>query len=524
MNVQVTTVVMLLFLAGIALVGVGIGTLMKDNKRNNDIAAYNAALAAYASSRSEERIKSTLIDIVSLTPSVRFPLQEIPYGFSGEQEGIPSTGNILRQWSTMASSAATYTVSISVNGVKQAADIILPNEPPENPFNVPFNCTSPDVENEKGCSGKYLTDKCREYAKTEKAVYVSTDPKTDQCPLNTLNCGLCQFSIYLVARNNFLVYESGTWRLDKYTVGFTWPFQFFSHIYNTTRPPKINVTLRSYDEPFNVANNATGNTMDFGQTSDSQRNEGLAVLATGAAMSGICAAGVIFSKVVLAKVKKRDKLNQLGEQADKDGKGGSDTEGGGGSSKSGSRRDSKGGSGKNSKNGSRRGSQSSQPRDDGPPQGFGPKTGGPSSWGPPPEWQSPTRGERNSDPGKGGGGKRGSSGGSESGGSSKRGQRQKNYRGDRNSGGSGDEFTGQKNTDTKAAAYNRQQVAALVGKSPPAGGGAAAKAGGGWGGAAASGWGGGGDGMLKVPQKGSAPPQRPAPPKSSAAAFKDDDL
>ena len=318
MNVQVSTVIMMLLLGSVALIGIGISILMRDNPREADLREYNAFYKEFEASALLRRMRQTRIRVFQHNVDLR--REEYVYKFEGSDDGVTEKSPINIQWTGLVPAADTYRLQVSVDNVAQPNPWRLTTYSVVNPIAVPMVCSERLVDRDSNsCPDRWLEERCDAIAKTPLATFVKHAGAPTTCvPTGGVVCGDCRWQLFLEARAEYMVWDGpagpgwggiSEWT-ENFTQGFEYPFTVRDQELDFTSPGEVNLTIRALATPWVKAQNMTDGTMNWGQTVAEQREEGLVMVATGVAALTLCSSALFGLRFMANKIKKKQQEQQ----------------------------------------------------------------------------------------------------------------------------------------------------------------------------------------------------------------------
>eukprot|EP00672_Neobodo_designis_P027166 CAMPEP_0174835458 /NCGR_PEP_ID=MMETSP1114-20130205/5418_1 /TAXON_ID=312471 /ORGANISM="Neobodo designis, Strain CCAP 1951/1" /LENGTH=621 /DNA_ID=CAMNT_0016069407 /DNA_START=188 /DNA_END=2050 /DNA_ORIENTATION=+ len=313
MNVQVSTVVMMLVLGSLALIGVGVSILIDDNIRIGLVKDYKEKYEAFAVQKGRFRRTRFEADIGAgnRVPLERFEGQENIGGFTGD---LPSPKADTFGWSALLPATESWTIYQFVDDAPPAAgaSFVVPRLSVAVPSSNQLVCTPDNFDRQTGtCPDDFLQRMCHEISGDDSVGTVNKDPAiTGECPRDNVICGTCDFNYYLNTRVEYVVWSGASenrWRMaanlgwPEYPQGRRYPFNLSDQEFTFEFKNPMNFTLKPIGDPYSVAQNLTEGAMDFGETLDDQRRTGLIMIATGSITFLICTGAMAAMRYMTVK-------------------------------------------------------------------------------------------------------------------------------------------------------------------------------------------------------------------------------
>jgi hypothetical protein len=296
MNVQVSTMLLMVLLISVVLIALGFGKIIASNDRPARVAEWNAAYAAYVAAV-VPAMQKTAVQLGST--GAAFTLEKMPYGFKGATDGLATTKPVAHRWLLAVAPADVYSVVIAVAESGFAANLSLGTSAVSTTVRTPIACT--EGYNAGGdCPWAWLAAECK------RRSYVNATFARDaalaaagSCAVGTAACGKCVFDVYVAQRQEFVVFDAAAtaWRgaagWKARPQGFLYPFGVGQQALGGSMGATQQLTLMPLGDPYVAAQNLTKGSMDFGGTVAAQKREGTVMIAAGLCVL-LCSAVIVF--------------------------------------------------------------------------------------------------------------------------------------------------------------------------------------------------------------------------------------
>jgi hypothetical protein len=315
MNVQVSTVVMMLVLGSLALIGIGVSILVADNKRNALVPQYKEGLEAFRPNVARmERTELTVKIGNNRYPMTRFHGAEKIYGYTGD---LDSDMADTHGWTLNVEPGGTFTVEQVIDKLPaKTATFTAPTSHVNTSDGRALFCDDDDFDvNSGNCPAAFLDTMCKEITGNSSVGVVLNPANTPRpCPrYNGPNCGTCNYSIYLNTRVEYVQWneKEDRWDLvanlkwERWAKGKQYPWNTSDQVYSYSFFNPMNFTLKPLGDPYSVAQNVTAGAMNFGQTLDGQRQDGLVMIATGSITFLLCVGAMLGMRYMAVKSMKK---------------------------------------------------------------------------------------------------------------------------------------------------------------------------------------------------------------------------
>jgi hypothetical protein len=318
MNVQVSTVAMMLVLGSLALIGIGISILVADNERTPLVAAYTAGVQQFQPNVARvERTEMFSITSKNTTILPRFRGKEYIVGYTGD---LPEDTAATYGWTALLPIADVFEIRQVIDGEAPTAGGLITTSrlPVTVPLARDIACTADNFDGNTGtCPDDWLQAQCHAITGRPDIGTFVKDPalKDVVCPRDNVICGSCQFNAYLNKRVEYVTWISSEnrWQFvaniwPEFPSGVRFPFNTSDNDFSYDLRNPMNFTVKPVGDPYSVMQNLTNGGMDFGQTADDQRQSGLIMVATGSITFVLCVGAIIGVRYMsVASQKKKEK-------------------------------------------------------------------------------------------------------------------------------------------------------------------------------------------------------------------------